>query len=185
MIRVHQCHRQTDRRRDDLPRRNRAQHRAVQGRLHWEEDATCIQIGRAGKNPPTPDLTISVASWCISGLWMLQNAFAVGALPRIPLRELTLLPRPSSWWNSPNPTPLSAVGLACRPFGPQLQLWEGWFLLVEGGVQRLWCCKNEKDDNSLAVKLLSGDIYRRFDVHRKSSSEEWMIKHHFFIQFLA
>jgi len=46
-----------------------------------------------------------------------------GALPQIPLGELTALPKPSSWWGggknpSQEPYPLGPSGLDPQPFEP-------------------------------------------------------------------
>jgi len=57
-------------------------------------------------------------------LKIVENLWAVGALPRIQPGELTVIPRPPSWWEgvaalSPIiSSPLSAFGLDFRPFGP-------------------------------------------------------------------
>jgi len=54
----------------------------------------------------------------------VQNHKSAGALPQNPLGEITVLPRPPSWWvkrTSPSPRtlpPHSPLGLAIRPCGP-------------------------------------------------------------------
>jgi len=55
-----------------------------------------------------------------------RNLLPVGALPRTPLSELTVLPKLTSWWRVQSPLPNSAFALDFRTFGifsAFLNLW--------------------------------------------------------------